>query len=399
MPLAFFTLAIIGTIWADGPWKERLEALNPVLKFLVLPLLLYHFGQSYRGHWVLRAFVLSCALLTMFSWVDYFEPQWRLPYDHVPGAPIKNYIDQSHVLVLCAFVLMPIAIGYFNERRFASLALVSSLITAFLATLVFVVTSRTALVCVPVLIILLSVRHFSLRTTAKLLSAAVLIVVAVWVMSPHLRERVEGIRTEYLSYRDTNLPTSTGLRLAWWQRSLDFIAEAPIFGNGTGSTRRLFNEDAAKKTGLWAARIGNPHNQTLYVAIQWGMVGCILLYAMWFCHLMLFRGLELASWIGLVVVAQNIFSSLFNSHLFDFTEGWVYVVGVGVAGGVVRSARPAATWGEWHVHSTSVDTYWRRRRWYGWQIKRMTDAELSEYFEMHMDELRRSKVVLDEPQS
>ena len=36
---------------------------------------------------------------------------------------------------------------------------------------------------------------------------------------------------------------------------------------------------------------------------------------------------------------QNIFTSLFNSHLFDFHEGWMYVLGVGVAGGMVLGAR------------------------------------------------------------
>ena len=50
---------------------------------------------------------------------------------------------------------------------------------------------------------------------------------------------------------------------------------------------------------------------------------------MWLVHLLLFRGEGLASWIGLMVVVQNIFTSLFNSHLFDFHEGWMYVLGVG----------------------------------------------------------------------
>jgi O-antigen ligase len=36
-----------------------------------------------------------------------------------------------------------------------------------------------------------------------------------------------------------------------------------------------------------------------------------------------------------VIVVQNFISSLLNSHLFDFHEGWVYVLGVGVAGGMV----------------------------------------------------------------
>ena len=40
-----------------------------------------------------------------------------------------------------------------------------------------------------------------------------------------------------------------------------------------------------------------------------------------------------------MVVLQNMFSSLFNSHLFDFHEGWMYVLGVGIAGGMVLRAR------------------------------------------------------------
>jgi hypothetical protein len=56
---------------------------------------------------------------------------------------------------------------------------------------------------------------------------------------------------------------------------------------------------------------------------------------MWLAHLWLFRGPGVAAWLGLVVVAQNIVSSLFNSHLSDFSQGWLYVFGVGILGGVV----------------------------------------------------------------
>ena len=69
------------------------------------------------------------------------------------------------------------------------------------------------------------------------------------------------------------------------------------------------------------------------------MIGVLLLYAMWLVHLLLFRGEGFVAWIGLLVVVQNIFTSLFNSHLFDFHEGWMYVLGVGVAGGMTLAAR------------------------------------------------------------
>ena len=77
------------------------------------------------------------------------------------------------------------------------------------------------------------------------------------------------------------------------------------------------------------------YGDVLAVGIQLGFAGIVLLLAMWISHLALFRGAGLAGWVGLVVVIQNIVGSQFNSHLFDFTHGWFYVVGVGVAGGAV----------------------------------------------------------------
>jgi O-antigen ligase len=60
-----------------------------------------------------------------------------------------------------------------------------------------------------------------------------------------------------------------------------------------------------------------------------------VLVAFWLSHLMLFCGSGLAAWAGLVIVIQNVVGSLFNSHLFDFSQGWLYVIGVGVAAGTV----------------------------------------------------------------
>jgi hypothetical protein len=80
----------------------------------------------------------------------------------------------------------------------------------------------------------------------------------------------------------------------------------------------------------------NPHNQTLMVAIPLGIVGALILIAMWIAHFGLFlRGAGLAAWVGLVVVAQNVLGGLFNTHLFDFVQSWLYIFGVGVMGGVM----------------------------------------------------------------
>jgi O-antigen ligase len=129
-------------------------------------------------------------------------------------------------------------------------------------------------------------------------------------------------------------PSGMWSRLEYWKKALRFIADAPLVGHGTGSTRGLFERAAVGQTGVRAEVVGDPHNQTLNVAVQWGAAGVVLLYAMWLVHLLMFRGEGLAAWIGLLVVVQNIFTSLLNSHLFDFNEGWLYVLGVGIAAGM-----------------------------------------------------------------
>jgi O-antigen ligase len=80
----------------------------------------------------------------------------------------------------------------------------------------------------------------------------------------------------------------------------------------------------------------------LAVGVALCLIGVAVLLAMWAAHFMLFRGAGLVAWIGMIIVVQNVVSSLFNSHLFDFSQGWLYVFGVGVAGGTVLNKRGGA---------------------------------------------------------
>ena len=54
----FFAVAVIGMLWADGPWSARLLALGPMGKLFVLPFLFYHFSRSTRANWVFGAFLI-----------------------------------------------------------------------------------------------------------------------------------------------------------------------------------------------------------------------------------------------------------------------------------------------------------------------------------------------------
>ena len=101
-----------------------------------------------------------------------------------------------------------------------------------------------------------------------------------------------GVAAVALDHRNLleGLPTVQGAKsfrhrsaCGWniWQKSLRFFAEAPVLGHGTGSTRGLFEQAAVGRVGAGADVVANPHNQTLNVAVQWGVLGIVVLYAMW----------------------------------------------------------------------------------------------------------------------
>jgi O-antigen ligase len=283
------------------------------------------------------------------SWIVAFDPALTLKATRETqerGIFVKNYIDQSQEFALCAVALAYPVVTLLRAGKTLPALLLVALALSFVVNMAFVIVSRTALVTMPVLLAVFALLHLKWRSIAIIACATIVLAALAWMASPQLRLTIQSFATQYQSYRQQNAPSSMGMRLEFWRKSLLFFAEAPAFGHGTGSTRGLFEQAAVGQTGAAAEIIGNPHNQTLNVAVQWGTIGIVVLYAMWLAHLLLFRGEGLIAWVGLLVVVQNIFTSLFNSHIFDFHEGWMYVLGVGVAGGTLlkqgfRGAAPA----------------------------------------------------------
>jgi O-antigen ligase len=347
LPIALFALALLGTLWSDASWGARLHAVSPTAKLLMLPLLFYHFERSPRGLWVFVAFLLSCTLLMLVSWVVFMIPDLSLKEQIVSGIYlptrgifVKNYIAQSQEFALCAVALAYPVVMLLRAGRTRLAVLLGAVALSLLVNMLFVAVSRTALVTMPIMLAVFALLHLKWRTNVIISCTAVVLAGLAWTASPQLQRTITTVTRDYQMYKELDQPTSIGLRLEFWQKSLRFIAEAPVIGHGTGSTRGLFEQAATGPKALAGGQVvSNPHNQTLNVAIQWGVLGIVALYALWWKHLTLFRGDGVAAWIGLLVVVQNIFTSLFNSHLFDFHEGWMYVLGVGVAGGMVLGAR------------------------------------------------------------
>jgi hypothetical protein len=321
LPVLLVALGLVGMMWADVPFAQRVRGFDSFPRLLIIPLLFVQFARPGRGERVFLGYLLSCIALLVATTV------------------IKPFVT-------CISGLLYLLYEAYARRHWKMSLGLAVVICAMLASILYVSTGRTSLVVLLVLLVLFAVKKLKGKSIILAFLGAILIGAIGWFSSPYLRERTTQIWTEIKTYEATNERTSSGERIEFWKKSVEFVRQAPVFGHGTGTIPALFEKAAAGKTGAAGVAAANPHGQTFAIAIQLGLVGAAILWAMWIAHMLLFRGDGLAEWIGLVIVIQNVVGSLFNSHLFDFTQGWLYVVGVGVAGGMVLKNRRLATSGK-----------------------------------------------------
>jgi O-antigen ligase len=327
LPVLLVGFAAVGLLWSDLPLSESLGGIEPFLRLLTIPVLLTQFRGSEHGVWVGAAFLASGTILLALVWTIFWL---GLEFGHGPGVPVKDYITQSGVFTLCAFGLIHIGFERWMERRRVLAIAAFAWALLFVSSIFYVSTSRTTLVVIPMLLLLVGLQRASWRALAGCILAGLVLLAAMWATSPYVRLRATSVADE-VAESDIR-ETSSGDRLDFWRNSLRIMGKAPILGHGTGTVTAAFRGLADSKT---SASATNPHNQIFAVGIQLGLVGVAMLLAMWAVHWRLFLRPGLAAWIGMIAVTQNIVGSLFNSHLTDFTQSWIYVFAVGVFGGAV----------------------------------------------------------------
>jgi hypothetical protein len=116
--------------------------------------------------WVFIAFLASCALMVVMSWIVAFFPDLTLKAKDVAshGIFVKNYIDQSQEFALCAVALAYPIVMLVRAKRVALACLLCVLALAFVTNMAFVIVSRTALVTMPIMLAVFGLLHLRLRT-------------------------------------------------------------------------------------------------------------------------------------------------------------------------------------------------------------------------------------------
>jgi len=140
----------------------------------------------------------------------------------------------------------------------------------------FLLITRTGWLIFICLTVLFLVQHFSLKHNLIFLALCVVLALGVFFSSESLQQRIDLTIHNLQDYNATekNSRTSLGVRLDWYQDSIDLIKQRPLFGYGTGSY------EIAQKAlieGKETQPTGDPHNEFFLTSVQIGLVGCAVL--------------------------------------------------------------------------------------------------------------------------
>ncbi|OYU90063.1 MAG: hypothetical protein CFE29_13705 [Bradyrhizobiaceae bacterium PARB1] len=336
LPTALFALILVGVLWSKLPLGGAIKWVGPYAKLLLIPLLLATAFTPKQALHIGYGFLASCLMILALSYAYLLWPTGPWGWFKSLGVPFKDNAVQSECFAICALALALGAVRIWTDgdrRRAVALGLLALL---FFANIFLIYVSKTGMLVAFTLVAVFVFRTGGWRTALVLGIPIVLIVAGSLIYSPSAQNRVAEMATDITAAgKDGTETVSTASRIDFWKKASEFVRQAPLVGHGTGSIRPLYQELEATRPSPYGEAVADPHNQVLHIVLQVGLIGGVILLAMWFVHFRLFTGADMASTMGLAIVAQNFVGSLFNSHISQVTQGMLYALGVGLLGAVV----------------------------------------------------------------
>jgi O-antigen ligase len=348
LPVVLFALILIGTLWSVQPYGVAIRWVSPYAKLLLIPLMIATAFTPRQALQIACGFLAACVVLLAFSWASLLWPSGPWHWFKSPGIPVKDNAVQSGCFALCAFGLAISTVRTWSQgdRRAIAMGILALL---FFADIFLIYLSKTGIIMAGSLLGLLIMHTWNWRLALAIAApSALVIAVALWVSGP-AQQRLAEMSTDMHAGDITGETLSTAARMDFWSKALGFVKEAPLLGHGTGSIKPLYQAMEATNPSPYGQATPDPHNQFLHVTLQVGLLGGVILLAMWAAHFRMFLHRDVVSIMGQAVVLQNFVGSLFNSHLSTVTQGMLYCLAVGVLGAAVRDqlAGPAESFAQY----------------------------------------------------
>jgi len=318
MFLFFYSLFLVGAFYSTAAWPDVLLMFRKYDKFLFAILFIPLFVEERWRNYAVNAFLAAIFVMLAVSYLK--------AYDWLPQVTLKGTVEVFRDSIGFNF-LMAFA-AYLCLCRITTERCYRWLWTTFLLFIVYTILFRSMGRSGYVVFVSLMGLFFfqKLRWRGLLvaiISTAVLFSLA-FAFSPIFKNRINTVVSDIRMYRQNN-NTSVGLRMSFVENSIKLIKSHPVFGTGTGS---FAHEYAA----INHSPVHNPHNEYVYITVQFGALGLAILLLLFGIPLLYSRFLpEECEYIVRGAVVGIMLGCLANSWLLDTAQGHFYAYFIALA--------------------------------------------------------------------
>lgn len=274
--LVFFALIVLGLFWGEVDWKTKITYMNKYSKVLYLPVLAIAFLDSRTRGYAIHAFFLAMlitfflAILNTLTWTD-FNLAGTL------GGVFQNRIDTGFFMAFAAYLA---ALEMMKGGGLWRLmyGIMTGLFTFYI---LFINTGRTGYLVFAALFLVFVCQQISFRKLFVYLPLLSLLLIVTALQSQVFKENVRFAYENVKQFRMGDKNTSLGFRLQFTEYAKTLFLKKPVLGYGTGGFTHQFSLDNPLPD--WGPKLGDPHNQYWTFAVDYGVLGLLVLFYFFFC--------------------------------------------------------------------------------------------------------------------
>lgn len=333
--LVLLGLMALGILYSTATAGEAVRAWLSYKKWLLLPMLVAVLDDAKWQRRMLFAVLgamVATAMLSCLSLVVELPAPRSGHYQDIHGVLFTGPTTQSLFFGLACFGCLHQALSLWRKRAPAwrPVALLAAAL-ALAGNIFYVCGGRTTFIVFSVLVPVVGWQRWRWRGLVVAVLAWAAVTPIVWSTASHLRTRSLHIAEEVRDYESRNLPTSTGLRLAYYRNGWELFRQRVLLGSGVGSIRQSYRSIVEGKAGAQAELTNNLHNEYLNMAVQFGLVGVVAFLWWLFTHWQAAQHQPaFARHMAQLVVLAYAIGALGNSVYTTFAEGFMYAYLLGL---------------------------------------------------------------------
>ncbi|HXH54288.1 MAG TPA: O-antigen ligase family protein [Gammaproteobacteria bacterium] len=317
-----FGAFVIGALYSEAPWADRLWMLEKVGKLLYIPFLLPIIQEKKWRYAALFAF-LSAMLLTVST--GFLKTYAGVSiFTHTRIGPSGIFKDHIFTNLMMAFASFMVAHFLLNQTNFFKRVGLSVLLISLIFYILFMSEGRSGYVVFSVLWLLWALQRSSLKGLGVGLVALTLLLSFAYFNSRVFHARCLSVLANFDQYVSGNSHNSIGERLEFLNHTWQLSKERFWFGHGTGSFKEIYKNHSAINH---LTRTQNPHNEYINTLFQLGFFG-ITAFVGFFVYLFKwsFKLPRSEKWFAQGITLAIAIGCLANSWLMDFTSGYFFVM-------------------------------------------------------------------------